>query len=178
MDEHAARRWNLSAERLYVDCWTRAVLAQELDPASCSQTCNVGIGFGEWDDWLGYWLQGHGQLVSVDIDEQVVRALSERQHRESHPNPARAVHADLLQAELGPFDLVTVVGSTVHETHAPIRALRCARRWVRPGGWLYATVLHGMGDPELLLVGLPGIQVRRTFQELPGAELTVILTRC
>jgi SAM-dependent methyltransferase len=175
MDE--ARRWNLSPERLYLDCWTRAVLRDEVDPAVAARTCNVGIGAGEWDDWLGYWLEGHGTLLSVDIDGEQARALAERQKRERHPNPARVGHADLLQADLGEHDLVTVVGSTLHETHAPARALACARKAVRSGGLLYVAIVHGLGDPDRLLSDQAGILVRRSFDDLPGAGLTVALIR-
>ncbi len=170
------QRWQLSPERLYQECWIRHFLREEVDPAVAGDTCNVGIGLGEFDDFLGYWLLGHGGLVSVDIDEQQVRSLSERQQREGHPNPARVVHADLLQATLGPFDLVTIVGSTLHETHAPARAIRCASEWVRPGGLLYATIIHDLGDPERLLTEIGGrTLVQRTYQDLPGAELTAVI---
>jgi SAM-dependent methyltransferase len=174
---HDAERWNLSPERLYLDCWTRWFLREHLRPSGLEQACNVGIGLGEFDDWLGYWLEGHGQLVSIDIDGNLVQRFVERQAREKHPNPSRAVHADLLRADLGTFDLVTMVGSTVHETHAPARALRCAQRWVKPGGWLFATVLHGMGDPARLLHDLQGVVHLERFTQLPEVEFTAVLAR-
>lgn len=175
---HDARRWNLSPECLYIDCFTRAFLRDHLEPSACPRVCNVGIGAGDLDDWLGYWLDGHGSLTSVDIDGAIVAAFRERQAREQHPNPATAIHADMMAADLGTFDLVTITGSTVHETHAPARALRTAQRWVRPGGWLYATILHGMGDPTHLVADIAGIVHRRAFLEMPGAEFTAVLARC
>lgn len=174
---HDARRWNLSPECLYIDCFTRVFLRDHVDPRTIASACNIGIGVGEFDDWLGYWLQDHARLTSVDIDGAIVHAFRERQTREGHPNPSEAIHADLLRAELGMFDLVTVVGSTVHETHAPARALRAAQRWVRPGGWLYATILHGMGDPTHLSVDITGVKHRRSFLDLPDAAFTAILAR-
>lgn len=174
---HDAHRWNLSPECLYLDCWTRAFLREHLDPRQCPRTCNVGIGLGEFDDWLGYWLEGHGSLTSVDIDGAIVHQFRERQVQQGHPNPAHAVHADLMRAELGTFDLVTIVGSTVHETHVPALALSTAQRWVKPGGWLFATVLHGMGDPIHLLVHVDGVVHRRSFTELPDAAFTAVLAR-
>ncbi|MBX2798273.1 MAG: class I SAM-dependent methyltransferase [Myxococcales bacterium] len=169
--------WRLSPERLYLDCWTRAFLQEHVEPAQCPTVCNVGIGIGEWDDWLGLWALGHGELVSVDIDEVVVRTFEERQRTERHPNPARVIHADLLQASLGPFDLVTVVGSTLHETHAPARALACAKAWVKPDGLLFATILHHMGDPHRLMRGIGRVRATATFTELPGAKFTAVLVR-
>ncbi|MEQ1506413.1 MAG: class I SAM-dependent methyltransferase [Myxococcota bacterium] len=173
-----ARRWNLSPECLYVECWTRVFLREHLEPQSCPTVCNVGVGAGDWDDWLGYWLEGHGSLVSVDIDGALVHEFRERQARDRHPNPARAIHGDLLKAELGRFSLVTLVGSTLHETHAPALALQTAQRWVEPGGWLLATVLHGMGDPARLTAELVGVTHRRAFVDLPEAAFTAVLARC
>ncbi len=174
---HDARRWNLSAERLYIDCWTRFFLRERIDPAACARACNVGIGDGEWDDWLGYWLLDHGSLTSVDIDEQIVASLGERQREAGHPNPARVIHGDLLRASLGPFDLVTVVGSTLQETHTPAQALRAAVQLVRPGGWLYATALHTLGDPTWLFDALEGVEHRARFDALPEAIFTAVLAR-
>ena len=184
---HEPWKWFLSPERLFLDCWTRAFLRDHVAPSALAEAgdtappvraCNVGIGAGEWDDWLGFWLHGHGELVSVDINEHQVKGLAQRQAREGHPNPSTVMHADLLRAELGPFDLVTVVGSTLHETHAPARALRCATQWVRPGGLLYATVMHGMGDPEQLFREIGGQTVaRRSFEGLPDAHFTAVVSR-
>ncbi len=171
-------RWHLSPERLYLDCWARAVLRDHVDPSVCAHACNVGIGRGGFDDWLGAWLSGHGTLVSVDIDARQVAALQERQLREGHPNPSQGVHADLLQANLGPFDLVTATGSTLLETHAPSRAMGCARTWVRPGGLLYITLVHDLADPDRLLETLEGIEVRETHAELSTAGATAVLIRC
>ncbi len=171
------RRWMLSPERLYLDCWTRYFLREHLDPAEIRTACNVGIGAGEFDDWLGYFLLGHATLTSVDIDHTVVQAHRARQDRLGHPNPSRVVHGDLLQADLGPFDLVTVVGSTVHETHAPARALQVAQAWVRPGGWFYATILHSMGNPKSLLPELRGKLRIQEYAALEEVRFTAVLAR-
>ncbi|MEZ4237240.1 MAG: class I SAM-dependent methyltransferase [Myxococcota bacterium] len=174
---HEAARWNLSPERLYLDCWTRLMLRETVDPADAASTCNVGIGVGEWDDWLGFWLEGYGSLLSVDIDLAQVRGLAERQQAQGHPNPAQVRQGDLLQSDLGAHDLVTVVGSTLHETHAPARALACARKAVRPGGLLYVSVLHGLGDPVRLLADQAGVVEQRTYDALPEAGITLALIR-
>jgi 2-polyprenyl-3-methyl-5-hydroxy-6-metoxy-1,4-benzoquinol methylase len=175
--EHEARRFSLSPEALYVDCYTRVFLRERLDPASLATVCNVGIGQGLFDDWLGYWLADHATLTSVDIDGELVQRFRERQEREGHLKAAHAVHADLMQADLGQFDLVTVVGSTIHETHAPALALRTSMAWVKPGGWLFATLLHGYADPDHLLTSLPGWTYRQDYTDLPGAAFTAVLAR-
>lgn len=177
MTMHDIARWNLSPERLYRECFTRYFLRSQVRPEDCETVCNVGIGLGEFDDFLGYWLHEHGVVHSVDIDEQQVKALADRQRRENHPNPSRVVHADLLQSMHGPYDLVTVTGTTLHETHAPARALRCARSWVKPGGLLFATIVHDLGDPDRLLAEIDGLVAREEFTILPGAEFTAMLAR-
>jgi len=175
---HSLHAWNLSPEQLFAESWARFFLREQVDPSTCAEVCNIGIGDGTFDRWLGYWLHGHGTVTSVDIDEGPIGALAEEQAREGHPNPARIVHADMMQITPGPFDLVTVVGSTLHETHVPGQALRHARGWVRPGGRLYLTLPHTMGDPERLLAQVPGIVAKRSFTEMPGAELTAALVAC
>jgi len=172
-----ALRFLLSAERLYVDCWTRAFLAEQVNPAGLHRICNVGIGQGGFDDWLGLWVPQESEVVSIDIDGDVCDRFRAHQQHVGHPHPSNVVHADLLRAELGPFDLVTVTGSTLHETHVPLRALDAARAWVVSGGWLFVVILHTMGDPDRLLQGLPGVVARRTFDRLDRAEFTVALAR-
>lgn len=171
------QRWMLSPERLYLDCWTRYFLRENLDTTDIRTACNVGIGPGEFDDWLGYLLEGQAALTSVDIDHNVVQAHRQRQTRLGHPNPSQVVHGDLLQAGLGPFDLVTVVGSTVHETHAPALALRVAQSWVRPGGWFYATILHSMGNPKSLMSELRGDLRIAEYTALEEVGFTAVLAR-
>jgi len=169
--------WNVSPERLYIDCWTRVFLRDRLTPEGLQRVCNVGIGAGTFDDWLGHWLRGHGSLVSVDIDGDCAQRFAERQRDDGHPNPAEVVHGDMMQLQLGPFDLVAVVGSTLHETHSPSMALTHARSWVRPDGWLFLTVLHNLGRAEHLFVDLPGVVARHTYDDLEGAELTAVLAK-
>jgi len=171
------QRWILSPERLYLDCWTRFFLREHLDPSQIVSACNVGIGPGEFDDWLGYLLVGHGSLTSVDIDHTVVAAHHARQVRKGHPNPSHVVHGDLLQTQLGPYDLVTIVGSTVHETHTPAKALEHAQSWVRPGGLFYATILHSMGNPRSLISEVRGELTVQEFTDLDEVGFTAVLAR-
>ena len=169
--------WNVSPERLYIDCWTRVFLRDHVDAAAVGSACNIGIGAGTFDDWLGHWLQGHARLVSVDIDGDCARRFSERQSEQGHPNPAEVLHADMMQIVPGTFDLVTVIGSTLHETHSPSRALTHALKWVAPGGWLFVTVLHNLGRAQHLFVDLPGVVEHKVFSDLSGAEFTAVLAR-
>lgn len=172
-----ARRFSLSPEVLYLDCWTRVFLREHLDPAPLRAVCNVGIGLGTFDDWLGFWLPPEAELTSVDIDGAAVQRFAERQRREEHPHAAKVVHGDLMQAELGPFDLVAIVGSTIHETHAPALALHTVQRWVKPGGWLFATILHDFADPDHLLTAVAGVEHRKAYVDLADAAFTAVLAR-
>ncbi|MEN0064719.1 MAG: class I SAM-dependent methyltransferase [Myxococcota bacterium] len=171
------QRYFLSPERLYLDCWTRYFLRQHLDLTQVKASCNVGIGVGEFDDWLGHHLTGHAKLTSVDIDHTVVAAFRERQRRHEHPNPSVVVHGDLMQASLGPFDLVTMVGSTASETHAPARALQCAQDWVRPGGWFYTTLMHSISNPRSLMAELRGELIVEEFTAMEESGFTAVLAR-
>lgn len=63
-----AGEWNSSPENLHAEWRTRGYIRRYIPVESGFQACNVGIGTGDWDDFLGYWLRGKGRLTSIDID--------------------------------------------------------------------------------------------------------------
>ncbi len=144
-----ARQWNLSPENLFFEFITRRRLAQWLRPAPGLQACNVGIGAGEWDDYLGFWLSDGGRLTSIDRDGDCCRLLSYRQRREGHPNPAEVWHRSILDAEgsWGQFDLLTIIGSTLREAGDYEGALAGCLRILKPGGRLFLMDFHRYHPP-------------------------------
>lgn len=132
-----AAPWNLSPEQQFAAYVTRAMLRRHVAPRG--DVCNIGIGNGEWDDFLGYWLADRGRLTSVDIDPDIVATLRHRQRRAAHPYPADAVCEDLLAGRLPrrAFALVTLIGSTLHEIGAYEGALDACFELVEPGGVLF-----------------------------------------
>ncbi|MEM6927282.1 MAG: class I SAM-dependent methyltransferase [Myxococcota bacterium] len=172
----SAERWNLSPERLYIDTWTRWFLRENLPWPTIEHACNVGIGYGEFDDWLAFALPLGAPLVSLDRDPAIVAAFAERQRTDGHPRPSEAVHGDLFTSDRGPFGLVTATGSTLHETGDVARAIEALVRLVAPGGWLYVVVLHSLGGDEPL-DAVPGIVRLRRFTELADAGLTAVLAQ-
>jgi len=169
-----AERWNLSPERLYIDTWTRWFLRENLPWSAITSACNVGIGHGEFDDWLAFALPEDVQLVSLDHDREITLAFEQRQRDEGHPRPSRIVHEDLFTTTAGPFDLVTATGTVLHESGDPAGALQALSRLVTPGGWLYAVHLHRLGGEDVL-AGVAGVVHRRRFDAIPGAALTAVL---
>jgi SAM-dependent methyltransferase len=129
--------WNVSPEYHYLFGFAvRDFLRRVYPPVQDATVCNIGIGVGDWDDYLGYWLHGWGKLTSVDIDEPICTLFPYRQQRERHPNPSRVVNEDLFQTSLPPnrFDLVTIIGSTPQETGQPQAAIDRCLALVKPGG--------------------------------------------
>lgn len=114
------------------------------------QVCNVGIGVGEWDDYLGYWLRDWGTLTSVDIDTNICEVFAYRQKRERHHNSSRVVNEDIFKTTLAhdSFDLVTIIGSTPQNTRNPAGALDRCFDLVKPGGNLLymGTIEPATGD--------------------------------
>ena len=51
--EREAYKWNLSPKSLYLELETRDFFSRHYHPSSPVKACNVGIGVGEWDDFLG-----------------------------------------------------------------------------------------------------------------------------
>jgi SAM-dependent methyltransferase len=131
--------WNLSPEYHYLFGFAvRDFLRRSYTLFHGIQVCNVGIGVGDWDDFLGYWLKDWGTLTSVDIVDELCTLFAYRQQRERHPNPSRVVNEDILHTSLphAGFDLVTIIGSTPQETGNPKGALDRCFDLVKPGGHL------------------------------------------
>lgn len=118
--ELGAEPWNHSTEAAWYDFQLRAWAEPRIPPRRPLRACNVGIGAGRWDDWLGHVLGPGAHLVSVDRDRAACRQLALRQRHERHPYPAEIVCADVLDGALDTreLDLVTVVGSTLRENGA------------------------------------------------------------
>ncbi len=145
-----AQRWNLSPESLLIELEIRRFFRERVVHRPGLRICNIGIGVGEWDDYLGYWLDGRGTLTSVDRDADICALFEYRQRREGHPYPGRVVCADVLSDSLqaGAFDIVTCIGSTLHEMGDQRRGLDCMRRLLAPGGVLLR-ILHFSGRGAL-----------------------------
>ncbi len=142
-------RWNLSPECAYLDYRLHGWAAEQLLLGPCASVLNIGIGAGHWDDWLGYLLDGHGRLTSIDRDGAIADTLRYRQQREGHPNPARAHCVDVLRDRIdGRFDVVTLIGSTAAETGEWQTALAVASRALNPGGRLFYADFHHLSPPE------------------------------
>ena len=112
------------------------------------RVCNVGIGVGLWDDWLGYVV---GDVItSVDRDRDICEVFELRQHRERHPHPARVICGDVLLGALAgeSFDLITCTGSTLHESGAPDELRQVLTAALAPTGRLIvAEVRETAGTP-------------------------------
>ena len=133
-----AAEWNASPDNLYAECMTRDYVRKEFAVIEGMQVCNVGIGTGDWDDYLGYWLKGKGRLTSIDIDADICELFAYRQKREGHPNPSEVVNRSIFDPELpqGAYDLVTLIGSTIQEAGQFEQCLDACMRMLKPGGSL------------------------------------------
>lgn len=140
MREKEAYQWNLSPAGLYLELGTREFLAKHFDVFSGMNALNVGIGVGEWDDYIGYLINGSGCLTSIDIDSYICNIFKYRQHREGHPNASTVICEDFLVSKLPQhhYDLVTMIGSALHETGAYRKALQKISDVLKPNGqWMY-----------------------------------------
>lgn len=148
--EIGAEPWNHSTEAAWYDFELRAWVEPRIPTARPLRACNVGIGVGRWDDWLGHVLGAGARLVSVDRDPRACRQLELRQRHERHPHPAEIVCGDVLDGALAGrvFELVTVVGSTLRENGAARGSLEqvLAASLALGGVLLVAEALHA-DDP-------------------------------
>lgn len=160
--ERGAAPWNTSLAAAWLDYELRAWVLPRLPARRPLAVCNVGIGVGLWDDWLGHVLGGGASLVSVDRDPAICRVFAHRQRRELHPHPARVLCGDIVDGVLGAlrFDVITVVGSTLREADDP-RALGVLRSALADDGILLMAEVGTGAVPE----GTSGVEVR-VFDEM------------
>jgi protein-L-isoaspartate O-methyltransferase len=139
LDHYVARgnaAWNTSLESAWLDYELRRFVLAHLPARRPLAVCNVGIGVGLWDDWLGHVVGG--PITSVDRDPEICQMFSYRQQRERHPFPARVVCGDVRDHALADarFDVITCVGSTLEESGDRGTTRRALERALAPGGLL------------------------------------------
>ena len=132
--ERGREPWNVSLEAAWLDYELRAWVRPRLPVRWPARACNIGIGVGLWDDWLGHELGV--AITSVDRDAEVCRTFAVRQRREGHPFPARVVCGDFCDLGLAGFDVITIVGSTLAETGDRAELERAALAALAPRGVL------------------------------------------
>ena len=144
--ERGREAWNTSTDAAWLDFQLRDWVEPLLPAHPPRRVCNVGIGVGLWDDWLGHALGRDDRLVSVDRDPEICMMFTMRQARERHPLPSIVICGDVLAGALPrrAFDLVTAVGSTLDEAADPERGdlVAAMAGSLAPGGRLVLAALH------------------------------------
>jgi hypothetical protein len=128
--------WNVSLEAAWLDVQMRTFVASRVPLRRPLSVCNVGIGVGLWDDWLGHLIGA--PITSVDRDEDICRVFAIRQAREDHPYPSQILCGDVFDGVLGTrqFEIITCVGSALTEDGAPERMRQALSRRLTRGGVL------------------------------------------
>lgn len=136
--------WNLSKVNLYIEYLFRKFFEDNFNvkPGCC--ICNVGIGAGEWDKYLSYYLADSGKLTSIDIDSEICRQLSERLENEKNPYKIEVINKDvnLVTDKNGYFDIVTIMGSTRRESGEYDKTLESCVKMLKKGGQLFYSTLE------------------------------------
>ncbi len=112
--ERGSEPWNVSLEAAWLDYELRAWFKPRLPtrwPAATA-VCNIGIGVGLFDDWLGHELGA--RITSIDRDPAICRTFVARQRRERHPYLAHVRCGDAVEVlHTAEFDAITIVGSSL-----------------------------------------------------------------
>ena len=69
--ERGGEPWNVSLEAAWLDYELRAWVRPRLPTRWPARVCNIGIGVGLWDDWLGHELGV--AITSIDRDAHICR---------------------------------------------------------------------------------------------------------
>jgi protein-L-isoaspartate O-methyltransferase len=169
--ERGHEPWNVSTEAAWLDFALRTYVEPRLPTHRPLAVCNVGIGVGLWDDWLGHLTAS--SITSVDRDPDICRIFEQRQQAERHPHPAQVVCGDVLHGILGAqrFDLITCVGSTLTESGDGAQVERILAQALAPEGRLItADVLSGTATIALVLTSTNASG--RPMEPVMKAELT------
>lgn len=152
--ERGGEPWNVSLEAAWLDYELRAWVKPRLPQRWPMAVCNIGIGVGLFDDWLGHELGA--SIISIDRDPQICRTFAARQRRERHPYPAEVRCGDASAGVLGSsrFDAITIVGSTLAETGNRGELERVALTALAPGGSLLIAEVGNREPPA-------GLELRR-----------------
>lgn len=138
--DHYVRRGaepsNLSLDAAWLDYELRSFVLSKLPARRPLAVCNIGIGAGLWDDWLGRVVGA--PITSVDRDPGVCRIFALRQQRERHPFPSIVLCGDVCDGVLGDrrFDVITIVGAALDEQNDRGRMMRALSGALAPGGLL------------------------------------------
>ncbi|MDQ6417877.1 class I SAM-dependent methyltransferase [Paenibacillus sp. LHD-117] len=130
--------WNLSPQCLHTELITRDYISKSFAVTNSLQVCNVGIGMGDWDNYLGYWLNGRGTVTSIDINKAICEIFEYRQRREGHPNPSKVLCMSIFDEGVpaAEFEIVTLIGSAINETGNFNKCLDSCFGLLKPGGHL------------------------------------------
>nr|WP_144923976.1 class I SAM-dependent methyltransferase [Paenibacillus bovis] len=133
-----AGAWNTSPQCLNTELVTRDYIRKYFEVTEGIEVCNVGVGTGDWDDYLGYWLKDRGNLTSIEIDAEICELFAYRQVREGHPNPSTVVCKSIFDTDLpkDKFDIVTLIGSAVNEIGEFKKCLDACFSLLKQGGHL------------------------------------------
>ncbi|WP_157793868.1 methyltransferase domain-containing protein [Paenibacillus donghaensis] len=177
-----AAPWNLSPQSLYIQMEIRDWFSKEIKLPSKSLVCNIGIGVGDWDEYLGYYLNGNGIITSIDIDEDICTTFLYRQSREGHPNPSKVVCEDFLKTTLPEhhFDLVTIIGSTLGEIGDFDKTFDNIVKILKPNGKLFhAGFKHHYPQSQfenyIMRNGAMVVKKKEKFDRFPSVEFYTYL---
>ncbi|RIX59231.1 class I SAM-dependent methyltransferase [Paenibacillus nanensis] len=147
-----AGEWNCSPQCLHAEMVTRNYIRKSFKLNEGIQVCNVGIGTGDWDDYLGYWLKGMGWLTSIDINKEICEIFAYRQKCEQHPNPSKVLCKSIFDPGLpkGQFDIVTLIGSAINESGDFKRCLDSCFSLLKQEGYLMLMAGLNNGSLEML----------------------------
>ena len=136
--------WNLGVQNKYLEYRITSWFEENVPVQGTETICNIGIGAGYWDRYLSY-LVPKGELISIDIDEEICEMLRLGLQNENNPNPVRIICSDLMKVHdlEESCDIVTMVGSSRMESGLYEEILDQAISFLKPGGiFYYQTISH------------------------------------
>ncbi|CAG9621117.1 class I SAM-dependent methyltransferase [Sutcliffiella rhizosphaerae] len=169
--------WNTSPACLHTEQVTRDFIRKHINLTHGIRVCNVGIGTGDWDDFLGYWLNGHGILTSIDIDNEICEIFAYRQMREGHPNPAQIHNKSIFDKDLpsATFDVVTLIGSAIQEIGEFRKCMDACFRLLKDDGQLLLMINSKYKSEKMIDELDYEVLKKQHYPEFPEYPFSIIL---
>ena len=148
--ERGSEPWNVSLEAAWLDYELRAWFKPRLPSRwpAVTAVCNIGIGVGLFDDWLGHELGA--RITSIDRDPAICRTFAARQRRERHPYLAHVRCGDAIEVlHAAEFDAITIIGSSLAEAGDRSALERAALAALVPGGTLLVADVGNREPPPV-----------------------------
>lgn len=172
-------KWNTSLKSKWYDYKITEYFEENFNLKGAKFICNIGIGPGHWDRYLSYHMNEECRLISIDIDTDITETFRLCLENEQNNRNIEIINKDIF--EYNPkdkFDIITMVGSTVHEIGYYNEIFKKTTALLNDNGELYYSSVTKEETKEQLIDALNNTgYIIADYQRLEKYSLVLIVCR-